>query len=42
VLAKDWVRRVSGTRALVVTPRGAKGFRDTFGVDLTEPRSRNP
>lgn len=29
-----WVRRVAGTRALAITPPGARGLRETFGVRL--------
>lgn len=29
-----WVRRVAGTRALAITPPGALGLRETFGVRL--------
>ncbi len=29
-----WVRRLEGTRALAITPKGQTGFRATFGVSL--------
>lgn len=31
---KGWIRRVEGTRALSVSPEGARAFRETFGVEL--------
>lgn len=31
----DWVRRRQGTRALLVTPNGQRGFRETFGLTPT-------
>jgi len=34
-LELDWVRRRDGTRALMVTPAGLRGFRTAFDVDLT-------
>lgn len=33
-LELGWVRRVSGSRALTVTPAGALGFRAAFGVEV--------
>ncbi len=38
---KGWVRRLPDSRALVVTPRGAAGFRDTFAVAMP-PLSDTP
>lgn len=32
--ALDWVRRIDGSRALTVTPRGAQGLHHAFGVEL--------
>jgi DNA-binding transcriptional ArsR family regulator len=29
---KSWIRRIEGTRAVAITPRGARVFRDTFGA----------
>jgi DNA-binding transcriptional ArsR family regulator len=31
---KDWIRRVNGTRAVTVTPKGERIFREDFGVRL--------
>ena len=31
---EDWVRRLAGTRALVITPRGRQALRKHFGVAL--------
>jgi DNA-binding transcriptional ArsR family regulator len=31
--ARGWIRRVAGTRAVTVTPRGRRGFRTAFGLD---------
>jgi DNA-binding transcriptional ArsR family regulator len=31
-LDKGWVRRLKGTRAVEITPKGQRGFRETFGV----------
>jgi DNA-binding transcriptional ArsR family regulator len=36
-LAKDLVRRVDGSRALLVTPKGLRIYREQFGVRLDEP-----
>ncbi len=33
-LAKGWTRRIDGTRALLITPKGRAIFRDTFGAVL--------
>jgi DNA-binding transcriptional ArsR family regulator len=32
--ALNWVRRIEGTRAVAVTPKGQRAFRESFGVDL--------
>jgi len=32
--AKDWIRRANGTRAITVTPNGARILRERFGVRL--------
>ncbi len=32
-LQLDWVRRTPSTRAVELTPRGARGLRETFGVE---------
>ena len=32
---KGWIRRVEGTRAVAITPRGQRSFRDAFGVRLS-------
>lgn len=32
--AKGWIRRIEGTRALSVSPEGARAFRETFGIEL--------
>jgi DNA-binding transcriptional ArsR family regulator len=32
---KGWIRRVEGTRAVAITPRGQRSFRDAFGVSLS-------
>jgi DNA-binding transcriptional ArsR family regulator/ribosomal protein S19E (S16A) len=31
-LDEGWVRRLKGTRAVEITPKGQRGFRETFGV----------
>lgn len=33
-LAEGWVRRVDGSRAVTVTRKGERGFREAFGVDV--------
>jgi DNA-binding transcriptional ArsR family regulator len=32
--AKDWIRRMRGTRAVAITPEGARVFREQFGAQL--------
>src|SRR2546421_10233904 len=34
-LDNGWIRRVEGTRAVAITPKGQRGFREAFGVRLT-------
>jgi len=38
-LANGWVRRIAGTRAVAITPKGQRIFREQFGVrpDLSAP-----
>ncbi len=36
---KGWVRRVDGTRAVTVTPKGERALRETLGVRLNYPLS---
>jgi hypothetical protein len=31
---KDWIRRINGTRAVTITPKGERIFREEFGVQL--------
>lgn len=33
-LEKGWVRRLKGTRAVEITPKGLRGFHDAFGISL--------
>jgi DNA-binding transcriptional ArsR family regulator len=33
-LADGWIRRVDGTRAVAITPKGQRSFRDAFGVSV--------
>jgi DNA-binding transcriptional ArsR family regulator len=33
-LTKNWIRRVDGTRAVTVTPKGERAFREAFGMRL--------
>jgi DNA-binding transcriptional ArsR family regulator len=35
-LSRNWVRRIDGSRAVVITPKGARVFRDTFGAKLDQ------
>jgi hypothetical protein len=35
-----WMERARGTHAVVVTPSGRRGFRETFGIDTSEPAER--
>jgi hypothetical protein len=30
----NWIRRVAGTRAVSITPKGARAFREKFGVTV--------
>jgi DNA-binding transcriptional ArsR family regulator len=32
---KDWIRRINGTRAVTITPKGQRIFREEFGVQLS-------
>jgi len=32
--AKDWIRRIRGTRAVAITPNGQRTFREQFGAQL--------
>jgi DNA-binding transcriptional ArsR family regulator len=32
--ANGWIRRIDGTRAVMITPKGQLGFRDAFGLHL--------
>ena len=32
--AKDWIRRIRGTRAVAITPNGQRVFREQFGAQL--------
>jgi DNA-binding transcriptional ArsR family regulator len=32
--AKDWIRRIRGTRAVAITPKGQRVFREQFGAQL--------
>jgi len=36
-LAMGWLRRTSGSRALTVTPMGARALKATFGIELRGP-----
>jgi hypothetical protein len=37
-LANGWVRRIAGTRAVAITPKGQRIFREQFGVRPDLPR----
>ncbi len=37
LIGADWLRRPRGARHVVVTPKGAAGFRREFGLDLRPP-----
>jgi hypothetical protein len=32
---KDWIRRVDGTRAVTITPKGERIFREKFAMRLS-------
>jgi hypothetical protein len=32
---EDWIRRIQGTRAVAVTPKGERFFREVIGVRLS-------
>ena len=34
-LAKNWIRRIDGTRAVAITPKGLRVFREEFGARLS-------
>lgn len=34
-LAQSWLRRIDGSRAVTVTPKGRQGFRDALGLRLS-------
>lgn len=36
--ALEWLEHADGTRALRVTPRGRRGFRDVLGIDALGSR----
>jgi DNA-binding transcriptional ArsR family regulator len=38
-LEKNWVRRVDNSRAVTITPKGWRVFREEFGARLGEPRA---
>jgi len=31
-LANGWIRRIDGTRAVAVTPKGERSYRELFGI----------
>jgi DNA-binding transcriptional ArsR family regulator len=35
-----WMRRLKDSQAVSVTPAGRRGFRETFGIDASEPDDR--
>jgi DNA-binding transcriptional ArsR family regulator len=35
-----WMRRVKDSHAVIVTPSGRRGFREIFGIDVSEPDDR--
>ena len=37
LLAKRWVKRTPGSRALTVTPAGLREFKRQFGIELRQP-----
>jgi DNA-binding transcriptional ArsR family regulator len=37
-----WMERMKRSHAVVVTPLGRRGFRETFGIDTSEPGARGP
>ena len=37
-----WIGRTKGSHAVVVTPRGRRGFRKTFGIDVSDLRGVPP
>jgi DNA-binding transcriptional ArsR family regulator len=39
-LSKDWIRRIDGSRAVNVTPKGLQIFRNTFGATLSAVDTR--
>ncbi|HKW90539.1 MAG TPA: transcriptional regulator, partial [Methylomirabilota bacterium] len=35
-----WMERMKRSQAVIVTPLGRRGFRETFGIDASEPGDR--
>lgn len=35
-----WMERMRRSHAVIVTPVGRQGFRETFGIDASEPGDR--
>jgi hypothetical protein len=35
-----WMERMKRSHAVIVTPLGRRGFRETFGIDVSEPGDR--
>jgi DNA-binding transcriptional ArsR family regulator len=35
-----WMRRLKDSQAVIITPVGRRGFRETFGIDASEPDDR--